>query len=256
MAAVSVLEAVEPQTRLRLAAPLLQDTIRTVRIEAARVLAPLDKARLSAEQRAALDRALAEYRQAQEVNADRPEAHLNLGVLQAQLGKPLEAERAYRTALRIDPSFAPTYVNLADLYRVQQRDEEGENILRQGLAVSPNDAALHHALGLLLVRRGRQLEALGALERAAALRPDNPHYDYVFGVALHSVHQSTRALEVLTQAHARHPGEPEILVGLATISRERGQIASAIGYARKLVALVPYDQGARQLLAELEAQQR
>jgi Flp pilus assembly protein TadD len=256
MAAVSVLEAVEPQTRLRLAAPLLQDTIRTVRIEAARVLAPLDKARLSAEQRAALDRALAEYRQAQEVNADRPEAHLNLGVLQAQLGKPLEAERAYRTALRIDPSFAPTYVNLADLYRAQQRDEEGEKILRQGLAVSPNDAALHHALGLLLVRRGRQLEALGALERAAELRPDNPHYDYVLGVALHSVHQSTRALEVLTQAHARHPGEPEILVGLATISRERGQIASAVGYARKLVALIPYDQGARQLLAELEAQQR
>jgi Flp pilus assembly protein TadD len=256
MAAVSVLEAVEPHTRLRLAAPLLRDAIRAVRIEAARILAPLDKARLSTEQRAALDLALAEYRQAQELNADRPEAHLNLGVLQAQLGKPLEAERAYRTALRIDPSFAPTYVNLADLYRAQQRDEEGENILRQGLAVSPNDAALHHALGLLLVRRGRHLEALGALERAATLRPDNPHYGYVFGVALHSTHQSTRALEVLKQTHERHPGEPELLVGLATISRERGQLASAIGYARKLVELVPYDQGARQLLAELEAQRR
>jgi Flp pilus assembly protein TadD len=256
MAAVAVLEPVEPHTRLRLAAPLLRDAIRAVRIEAARILAPLDTTRLSAEQRAALELALAEYRQAQERNADRPEAHLNLGVLQAQLGKPLEAERAYRTALRIDPSFAPTYVNLADLYRAQNRDEEGENILRQGLAVSPDDAALHHALGLLLVRRGRQSEALGALGRAAALRPDNPHYNYVFGVALHSVRQSTRALEVLTQAHARHPGEPEILIGLATISRERGQLDSAIGYARKLVELVPYDQGARQLLAELEAQRR
>ena len=87
------------------------------------------------------------------------------------------------------------------------------------------------------------MEALGALERAAQLRPDNPHYGYVFGVALHSTHQSTRALEVLKQAHERHPGEPELLVGLATISRERGQLASAIDYARKLVELVPYDQG-------------
>jgi Flp pilus assembly protein TadD len=256
MAAVAVLEPVEPQTRLRLAAPLLRDTMRAVRIEAAHILAPLDTARLSGAQRAALDLALAEYRQAQALNADRPEAHLNLGVLQAQLSKPLEAEQAYRTALRIDPSFAPTYVNLADLYRAQNRDEDGEKILRQGLAISPNDAALHHALGLLLVRRGRQLEALSALGRAAELRPDNPHYDYVFGVALHSLHQSTRALEVLTQAHARHPGEPEILGGLATISRERGQLASAIGYARKLVELMPYDQGARQLLVELEAQRR
>jgi len=256
MAAVSGLAAVEPPIRLRLAAPLLQDAIRAVRIEAARILAPLDKARLSAEQGAALDLALAEYRQAQESNADRPEAHLNLGVLQAQLGKPLEAERAYRTALRLDPSFAPTYVNLADLYRAQERDEEGEKILRQGLAVSPDDAALHHALGLLLVRRGRQSEALGALGRAAELRPNNPRYGYVFGVALHSAHQSARALEVLKQAHERHPGEREILVGLATISRERGQLIAAIGYAKKLVELVPYDQGARRLLAELEAQQR
>ena len=147
-------------------------------------------------------------------------------------------------------------VNLADLYRTQERDEEGEHILRQGLAVAPNDAALHHALGLLLVRRGRQSEALDALGRAAELRPDNPRYSYVFGVALHSAHQSTRALEVLTQAYERHPGEPEILVGLATISRERGQLDAAIGYARKLVELVPDDQGARQLLAELEAQRR
>jgi Flp pilus assembly protein TadD len=165
-----------------------------------------------------------------------------------------EAEQTYRTALRIDPSFAPTYVNLADLYRAQGRDEAGEHILRQGLAVYPNDAALHHALGLLLVRRGQQSEALGALGRAAALSPDNPRYSYVFGVALHSAHQSTRALEVLKQAQARHPGDPELLVGLATISRERGQLDAATGYARKLVELVPHDQGARQLLVELEAQ--
>jgi Flp pilus assembly protein TadD len=256
MAAVAGLETIEPQARLRLVEPLLRDAIRAVRIEAARVLASLDKAHMSAEQRAALDRALVEYRQAQEVNADRPEAHLNLGILQAQLGKPMEAEQAYRTALRIDPSFAPTYVNLADLYRAQGRDEAGEHILRQGLAVSSNDAALYHALGLLLVRRRQQSEALGALGRAAALRPDNPRYSYVFGVALHSAHQSTQALEVLRQAQARHPGDPELLVGLATISRERGQFDAAIGYARKLVELVPHDQGARQLLMELEAQRR
>ena len=122
--------------------------------------------------------------------------------------------------------------------------------------MSPNDAALHHALGLLLVRRGRQAEALDALERATALRPDNPRYSYVFGVALHSAHQSARALEVLRQAHEQHPGERDILVGLVTISRERGQLIAAIGYAKKLVELVPYDQGVQRLLAELEAQQR
>jgi Flp pilus assembly protein TadD len=256
LATLPALEALAPHTRLRLAAPLLRDALRTVRIEAARVLGPLDQTLITAEQRAVLAHALAEYRQAQEVNADRPEAHLNLGVLQVQLGQSTQAERTYQTALRLDPTFTPGYVNLADLYRAQGRDNDGEQLLRQGLAGSPNDAALHHTLGLLLVRRGQRLEALEALQRAAELRPEEPRYSYVFGIALHSMRQSDRALEVLQRAQAQHAGEPELLVALATISRERGQLDAALDYARKLVALLPHDQGARQLLAELEAQRR
>jgi hypothetical protein len=56
-----------------------------MRIEAVRVVAPMDRTLMTVEQRSAFDLALTEYRQAEEVNADRPEAHLNLGLLAAQL---------------------------------------------------------------------------------------------------------------------------------------------------------------------------
>lgn len=126
-----------------------------------------------------------EYIAAQQVNADRPEAHLNLGVLYAEPGQYAAAEAAYRTALRRQPKFVQAYVNLADLSRQQGRDAAGEGFLRQALTLAPQNAEVYHALGLLLVRQQRRAEAVEALAQAARLRLDAPHYSYVYAVALH-----------------------------------------------------------------------
>lgn len=204
-AATASLEMLQPEARPELALPLLSDPVRAVRLEAARVLAAVPADRLPGGQRATLTRVLTEYRAAQQANADRPEAHLNLGVLHAQLGELDEAERAYRTALRLEQTFVAAYLNLADLYRQQGRDPEGEAMLRDALSVAPDPAPVEHSLGLLLVRQRRLSEALEALQRAAALRPDLPRYAYVYGVALQSSGDVTAALAVLTDAHERHP---------------------------------------------------
>ncbi|MEE8524461.1 MAG: tetratricopeptide repeat protein [Thermoanaerobaculia bacterium] len=250
-AALQVTEGIEPRYRLELAAPSLGDPVRTVRLEAARVLAPVPAELLSAEQAAHLEAVLAEYEDAQLANADRPEAHLNLGVLYAQTGELERAESAYLRALELAPWPAPAYVNLADLYRQQGREADGERTLRQGLAVAPGDGDLHHALGLLLVRTGHLAAALASLEKAAELRPEEPSYDYVFGVALQSSGDPDRALEVLRRAHERHPGDRQLLYALATISRDRGAFADAVGYARKIVELSPGDPDVRAFLAGL-----
>jgi Flp pilus assembly protein TadD len=165
-------ESLEPEARLRLASPLLSDPVRGVRIEAARILAGSAAPNLAP--------ALGEYRSAQEANADRPEALLNLGWLAALRNDLAGAEASYRNALRLDPGFAPAYVNLADLYRLQGRDAEGETLLRR----APDDASVHHALGLLLVRLGRLDEALPELARAVELAPGEARYAYVYEVAL------------------------------------------------------------------------
>ena len=250
-AAVSTLGMIQPDARPALAFPLLTDPVRAVRLEAARVLAPA-AAQFPAGQRVTLDRVLEEYRSAQEANADRAEAHLNLGVLHTQLGELAEAERDYRTALDIDPSFVATYLNLADLSRQLGRDDEGEAILREALTVVFEPAPVEHALGLLLVRQRRLPEAIAGLQRAADLRPDLPRYAYVYGVALQSTGEVGAALDVLGEAHELHPADRDLLIALATMHRDGGSRAEAIEYARKLVALSPQDPAPRQLLAELE----
>lgn len=208
MAAAGAAEGLPPRLLGAAVAPLLADPVRAVRIEAARVLAPLAGAGALAGRE--WEAALAEYRQAQQANADRPEARVNLGVLDRQLGDLAAAEREYRAASALSPFFVPAYVNLADLYREQGREAEALDVLQRGLARIPESADLHHALGLARVRAERLDEAIEALARAARLDPDNARYVYVYGVALHSAGATRRAIAVLSAARARHPGDPRI----------------------------------------------
>jgi Flp pilus assembly protein TadD len=118
--------------------------------------------------------------------------------------------------------------------------------------VAPEDASVYHALGLLLARGQRQEEAVEALGRAAALQPGNARYSYVYGVALHSAGETVRALDVLDAAHRREPANRELLIALATISRDNGATSRAVEYGRRLVALSPEDPAARQLLEQIQ----
>ena len=250
-AAVRATEAIDPTIRLRLASPLLSDPVRVVRIEAARVLATVPPPTMSAVQQAALAAGLDEFRQAQSIHLDRPEAHLSLGWLHAIRGESGQAETAYRKALELAPHEAAIYVNLADLYRAQKRDAEGEQLLRQGLVAALGSADIHHALGLLLIRRGRSDEAVEELRNAAQDRPEEPRYSYVYAIALNARGETERALGVLKEAAERHPTERSLLSALMTISLESGYLGPARSYARELLRLSPQDPGAQQVLQQL-----
>jgi Flp pilus assembly protein TadD len=254
LASVGALDAVPPAERVVRLAPLLEDPVRTVRLEAARSLAAVRVGQLSAAQRVALDGALEEYRQAQQINSDRAEAHVNLGVLSAQRNELASAEVSFQAAIARNPFFVPAYVNLVEIYRIQAREEDAARVLTGALARTPDAADLHHAFGLVRVRQRRQPEALASLQRAAELAPEQARYGYVLGVALNSAGRTGDALATLRQVSERHPRDRDVLAALATISRDAGALEAALEYARALVSLDPGDPQARQLLAQLDAE--
>jgi Tfp pilus assembly protein PilF len=208
-----------------------------VRLEAVNVLAPVPAAQLSADERAAFERAAREYVATQLYNADRAEAHLNLGTFYGNRGDAARAEEEIKTAIRLEPSFVPAYVNLADFYRIGGRDPAGERILREGLKVAPNSAILHHALGLALVRMKRSDQALREFERATALEPANARFAYVYAVALHSVGKRNAAIANLEKALRVHPNDRDILEALASFHEARGEAKAAKEYSARLRAL-------------------
>ncbi len=237
-AAVALLPAWDPARRWQVGAPLLADPVRGVRLEAVNALAE-GAAAIPAAHRAAFAPAVAEYRAAQMLNADRPEAWLNVGSLDARLGQAGAAEAAYRRALELDPAFVPAAANLADLYRQSGRDADGETVLRQALTRRPTDATLQHALGLALIRQQRRAEALDALRAAAEQEPRNTRYAYVYAVALHDAGRRPEAIAVLEQAHRGAGGDRQVLTALMTFAAQAGNQAAAADYAQRLAALDP-----------------
>lgn len=219
-ASARYLEATDLRTRVDLGWALLDDPVRLVRIEAARVLAPVLRQQVPERFRELLIRRIEEYAQTLSVTAERPESHLNLGLVASAVGDAAQAEQSYRAALRLAPDFAPAYANLADLYRAQKREADGEAVLRAGIAAAPGSAALRYALGLLLIREQRLPEALPLLDRASALAPDQPRYALVQALALERTGDIARAREVLRTAARQHPDNADLRTALTRLAPE------------------------------------
>ncbi len=251
LGALSTLEAVSRQGRAAMGAGLMEDPIRVVRTEAARILVDAPRQSLSDAGVTARQEALSELVQGCRINADVPWSYLNLGALFDNMGDPDRAEVAYRTALGLDSTFVPAFVNLADLYGRQGNDAPAEPILRRAVGISPDDAGIHHALALNLTRLRRGDEALEEFRLAAELGPEVPRYAYAYGVALNSLGDQDHALEVLSAAHERAPGNRDLLVALVTISRDLGYSDMATRHARTLLALDPEDPTAQELLRQV-----
>jgi predicted CXXCH cytochrome family protein len=237
LAALQSLAGAPPEARVQLAAPLLTDPLKALRIEAASVLAAIPARQLSEEQRAAFERASAEYVASQRYNADRAEARVNLGSFYANRGDAAKGEVEIKGAIGLNPQFVPAYVNLADLYRALGRDAEGETILREGLKIAPRSAILHHALGLALVRLKRAAAGLEELERATVLEPGNLRFSYVYAIALHSTGKPDAAIKRLEKILVAQPNDRDVLQALASFHQARGENAAASRYADRLRAL-------------------
>ena len=233
-AALDALIAAPPQERVRLALALIDDPSAIVRIKAARVLAVIPDQGGDPTLRARLGKVFGEYVASQRANADRPEAHLSLGLFYLERRDPRQSETEYRAALSLDPDFVPAYVNLADLYRIYRRDDEGEAVLQAGLRELPGNADLQYALGLLCVRQGRVDQALHLLEGASRADPNRARYAYAYGLALHDSGRPKEGIAVMERALKQFPQDVDLLSALAAYARDSGDTVRADEYSKQL----------------------
>ncbi len=236
-ASVAALAPLPAEQRVPLVAPLLDDPVRTVRIEAAALLAGAPDTAFDPAQRASFARASAEFEAVQRYNADRPEARTALGGFYAQRGRYADAEKELEAATAMDPRYVPAYVNLADMRRSQGRDTDAQAVLREGLKHFPESAALQHAFGLTLARQKRMPEALEALAKAARLAPDDARFAYVYAVALNSTGKAREAIAEIDRALERYPDDRELLNAGAAFARDAGDSAAMARYMNRLAAL-------------------
>lgn len=255
-AAIPVLASADAATQRSLLIPLLNDASRLVRMYAARALVGAAEAGVQGEDRVAFDKALAEYVDGQKFNAERPEAHANLGSLYLEQGKLDEGRAAFQRAIDIDPTFIPAAVSLADLERTAGNETTAEAVLLAALQRIPNSGPVQHALGLSLIRRKRLNEAINYLTKAAENEPDNSRFRYVLAVALRQTGKAAEAMLQLKSTLARHPYDREVLLALVSYEIEAQDYSSAFERTKLLTELEPSRLDFRQLLGHLQQRVR
>lgn len=231
--------------RRPLAAHLLQDTERNVRIEAARLL--LDPA-LNEAQLQQIAKALGELREAATLFASRPQWRLISADIEMKLGHPELAIAEYAEALKIQPGFAQAFANLADTYRALGLEDKARETLERGLKLNPKEGALHYALGLSAIRQKQTAEGMKELKLATELSPDDRVFAYGYAVGLYSKGDKKAALAFLQQRLALYPGERNNLYLLAQLAAEEKRPDLIKPYLPKLSQLALSDGQARQLM--------
>jgi len=233
-------------------APLLSDSSRLVRTEAARSLALMGASRLQGDERTAFRTALQECLDGAKVDSDRAAGHMGLGILYENLGDVQQAEEAYKTATRIEPGSIGPRTNLAALYdrQVQEAQQRAMQLAQGG-----NRPAAEQAIQAIVhlpdeVYRLRS-EELGLLERDALLAPDNAAIQGRIGLSRYLGGWRKEADSALLIASLLEPRNAEHLFRLAVYYRDTGRAAEAKPLVERLLALQPDNRMFQQFAAEM-----
>lgn len=253
IAALEQIAPLPPAQRWTLAADLLGDPIKSVRLEAVITLAAARSSSGDSPQSGLFDKAADEYVAAYSEVRDRASGYCSLAHLQEELGQDNEALALYQQAVEIEPWFVPGVVNYASLQHRLGRTQEAHQTLLNAVKRLPEAALLHHELGLSHVRLGQTSEALRELQQAAELSPQEAQFGYTYAVALHSSGQPGQAISVLQKLLETRPHHAESLFALASFFRDAGNRAEAVRYAQLLRESHPDDPRAAPLLQSLGA---
>ncbi len=118
---------------------------------------------------------------------------------------------------------------------------EAEKTLAQALALRSDDASIHYHHGIALLMLGKPLEAIRDFRAVIALDPHHAEAFYVLGNALRDTGQSAEALQAFRQAIAVNPDHVDTLNNLGNLLKASGQIKEAIACFLSALLIRPND---------------
>jgi tetratricopeptide (TPR) repeat protein len=186
-----------------------------------------------------LERAVASYRRALELDPACAPGYSNLGnVLQAQ-GDLASAVANYQTALRHNPDYPEAYFNLGNAYEGLGQLDLAIASFRAALRLRPDDPQAHNNLAHALQSAGQLGDAVAAYETAVRIAPGSASIRINLGSALRGLGRLDEAIAQYQHALALEPTSAVAHYNLANARLAQGdRAAAASGYARA-VALKP-----------------
>ncbi|MEN8210313.1 MAG: tetratricopeptide repeat protein [Thermodesulfobacteriota bacterium] len=237
--AISTINVLQFDKDASLIFPLLYDSVKAVRIQAALGVASIKNLQLTKDQEKVFETVKKEYISVMEYSGDFPAGRYNLGLMYHALGQVDKAIENYEKSIGIDDLFFPAKNNLAMLYNAKGENEKAEKLFMQILEDRPQMYDIAYSLGLLLVEEKKYNQGVIYLQKAARGLPDRARIHYNLGLLLQFQKKETAAEKSLLQALSLEPDNFDFLFALADHYIKRNRLDSARVVAEKMVKLFP-----------------
>lgn len=120
----------------------------------------------------AYEKALAHCQEALKIDEERPEIHTNIASILQRLGRYDEAIVHYQRAIELAPEQPEAYNNWGQLLMNTGRYNKAAAQFEEAIAIDPEYAEAHVNYATLLRQMGREEEAMTHLEEAMRLQPE------------------------------------------------------------------------------------
>jgi tetratricopeptide (TPR) repeat protein len=237
-AAINALSGASQDQRFRAIAPMLNDTIRAVRTQAAYALADIPETLFTGTTGEAFREASKEFESVLKVQADFPAGQMLRGQYYHKQNQLDLAEKAYAKASEMDPYLAQPFYYIANLQYGKKDFQGAKKSFQKAIENDSNYIDAYYSLGLLLAERNDLQGASTSLRKAAELS-GNPRYYYNWGLTLQNLKKPAEAEMVYLKALEIDPYSEANLYALTILYiQEKAKAKAKVTYQR-LISLNP-----------------
>lgn len=168
-----------------------------------------------------------------------PEVHCTMGVVLDLKNNIKRAEEQFRYALRLDPDFPGLNEHLGEILMKREAHTEAVEVLKRAVILDPYSATGHHLLGVAFSRLYDWRKAYKQFCVAIEMAPDDPLNWQMCGECLMRMNRFADAEPYLQKALELRPDSIEVMIALAHLLSERGEIDRASVHIEKAKLINP-----------------
>jgi tetratricopeptide (TPR) repeat protein len=174
-----------------------------------------------------LAEAIAELRQAIDLDSTLMPARFYLAHLYLDLGRPTRAKEELLAALEKTPGNPQFLASLGEAERQLNNPQKAVELTRQALQIDPSLLEGRYYLGLALVDLGHRAEAIKELEQVVSANVGRPEAFVALGTVYNQAGRFDDAIRVLSQGSKLDPSRADLRIQLARAYRSKGLLDRA-----------------------------